>query len=130
MMSNMMRLSHELKTGKKYDIVFMARFDLALFEKLVLPESIDKNTVYGSYNMNQIEQCNDSEVFWYCHPDVALKMSCPAIPEVEKEFIPGYGFVGEQLFTSIRLRHGFRYKNHPKIKFGLIRSWGIMEIRT
>lgn len=127
-MANELRKNFECMFGFEYDLVFNARFDLVLGEPLLLPHP-RPNVFYGGYNLTAIEKNVDGEVFSYASSHVMDKMVHPMIPQSELERVPGYELCGEKLFTSIRQRHGFEYQAH-KIKYGLLRSTGLMEVRT
>lgn len=126
--SNELRRTYEQESGAKYDVVFLARFDLLLFEPFKFPE-IEPNVLYGSYNLNMIERGFDGDVFTYASPEVTNKMVDPIIPDAEIDKIPSYGLMGEMLTTSIRKSHGFEYKPH-RVPLGLLRSNGPMMVRT
>ncbi len=123
------RREYEALKRFKYDIVFRMRFDLVLEEPFVLPAKIDDNTLYGAYNLTAIENGVDDDLFNYGSGRVIDGVFGVAIPPEEERLIPGYGFQGEALVTSIRKRAGFSYASHAPIKCGLLRSTGLLEIR-
>ncbi len=124
-----LRRAYEQSTGTKYDIVFRVRFDLVFLEPFVMPETIDENTLYGAYNLTALERGVDDDLFNYGSPRVIDGCFGEAFPASEVANIPGYGFVGEALVTSIRKSRGFDYKSHAPMKCGLLRSTGLMPIR-
>ncbi len=124
-----LRRGYEDEHGFKYDIVFRMRFDLVLQEPFVLPAKIDENTLYGAYNLTAIENKVDDDLFNYGSSRVMDAVFGVAIPPAEEHKIPGYGFQGEALVTSIRKSAGLKYESHAPMKCGLLRSTGLLEIR-
>lgn len=124
-----LRRAHEVATGKPYDIVFRLRFDLVFLEPFIMPATIDTKTLYGAYNLNAISRGVDDDLFNYGSPEVIDGVFGEAFPESERENIPGYGFVGEALVTSIRKNRGFKYENHSRMDCALLRSTGLMKIQ-
>ena len=71
----------------------------------------------------------DDDLFNYGTPRVIDACFGEAVPAEEVEKIPGYGFQGEALVTSIRKRAGLKYASHAPMQCGLLRSFGLMPIR-
>lgn len=117
------RQDFETRRNVRYDCVFIARYDLGFDEPVILPETLDPETVYGGYNANQERQGNDGEVFVYGAPQVIDALMCPAVrPELASE-VPAMGFIGETLVTKTRKLLGLKYQPH-KIKHFLYRTGG------
>lgn len=106
------RQDYECLSGKQYDLVFMTRYDVGFREPVVLPETIDQNTLYGGYNANQAQHGRDGEVFVYGAPHVIDACMMPAVPPELAGTVEGVGYLGEWLMTETRKLRGFAYQAH------------------
>ncbi len=114
---------YEKKHGTKYDVVFLARYDLGFNEPFRFPDVIEPNTLYGGYNRNQEQRGYDGEVFLYGSPEVIDKCVIPAVPKGLESLVVSSGFHGEQVMTAARKLAGVEYKAH-RIPHFLYRSDG------
>lgn len=117
------RQEYEAFTGVRYDVVFLARYDLGFEEPFSFPDTIDPNTLYGGHNANQVRMGMDGEVFLYGAPAVVDACVTPAIPPELADKVEGWGLHGEQLMTAARKLRGYAYKGHDIGHF-LYRSGG------
>jgi hypothetical protein len=117
------RREYEQFTGTKYDVVFLARYDLGFEAPFDFPETIDQNTLYGGHNANQVRQGCDGEVFLYGAPHVVDACMTPAIPPELADKVEAMGFHGEKIMTAARKLRGYEYKGHDVPHF-LYRSGG------
>lgn len=123
------RREYENATGKQYDLVFLARYDLGFREPVTLPDQVDPYTLYGGYNANQERQGNDGEVFVYGSPHVIDSVMCPAIPHMFAEQVPEMGYVGEKLMTLVRKSLAFDYEPH-RVRHFLYRDQWQMDVES
>ena len=110
---NEIREHYEWVNKIKYDVVVMLRFDIGLREPFIIPEVIEPNTLYASYNFNMIRKDLDSDVITYGAPDVIDAVNIPAVPPELVDKIDSNEMCGEKLCTAVRQMRGIKYKIHP-----------------
>ncbi len=118
-----MRRERERESGQRYDIVFLAHYDLGSHVPFAFPEVIRPDTLYGGYNANQERQGCDGDVFLYGTPEVIDACMIPAVPSELDDLAASVGFHGERLVTEVRKLRGYRYEPHM-IRHFLYRSGG------
>lgn len=114
-------------SGKHYDIVFHARFDLFLFDPFAFPAEIHGGTIYGGRNPVQLGFGRDGEVFVFGSPGAMRAVNGEAVPAAYDELAQRVGFCGEELFTHIRKAAGLNYEP-VDVPYGLLRSDGISMV--
>lgn len=123
-----MRQRYERAAGIKYDVVFIARYDLGLREPFVFPDKIEPDTLYGGYNRNQEQNGCDGDVFLYGTPEVIDACMIPAVPHELDALAFSVGFHGERLVTEARKLRGYKYAAHRTPHFLYRTGGGQMDV--